>query len=188
MAAPEIPVPADSTLRALEPSFWQWTATLVSLAALAGSLYLTIGMGLKACPLCYYQRTFVMAVVAILVAGLFIKDLRPSVATLLSLPLAVAALAVAGYHEYLAQTGALECPHGLLGVGTAPEQSLAVLALLTILLIADQLRQQALTAIFASVVLGGLLAFSGIMSVGRGACPDYNLPLDEDMCRKPKQS
>lgn len=177
----------SSTQRKMEPSLWQWAATLVSLAALAGSLYLTIGMGLKACPLCYYQRTFVMAVVAILVAGLFIRDFRPSIATLLSLPLAVAALAVAGYHEYLVQTGALECPHGLLGVGTAPEQSLAVLALLTILLIVDQLRQQAMTAIVASVVLGGLLAFSGIMSTGRGCCPDYNLSLDEDMCRPLKK-
>ena len=170
-----------------EPSLWQWAATLVALAALAGSLYLSIGLGLKACQLCYYQRTFVMGVVAILVAGLFIKDLRPSIATLLALPLAVAGLAVAGYHEFLVQTGALECPHGVLGFGTAPEQSLIVLVLLTVLLIVDQLRQHALTAIFASVVLGALLAFSGIMSGGR-ACPDYNLPLDEDMCRPLKKS
>ncbi len=170
-----------------EPSIWQWTATFVSLAALAGSLYLSIGMNLKACPLCYYQRTFVMGVVAILVVGLFIKDLRPSIATLLALPLAVAALAVAGYHEYLVQTGALECPNGILALGTAPQQSLLVLGILTILLIVDQLRQHALTALVASVVLGALLAFSGIMSSGR-ACPDYNLPLDEDMCRPLKKS
>src|SRR5262245_28894225 len=178
----------SSTHCKMEPSLWQWAATLVSLAALAGSLYLTIGMGLKACPLCYYQRTFVMAVVAILVAGLFITDLRPSIATLLALPLAVAGLAVAGYHEYLVLTGALECPLGPFGIGKAPEQSLAVLGLLSLLLIADQLKQRSVTAILASIVLGGLLAFSGIMSTGRGCCPDYNLPLDEDMCRKAKQS
>jgi hypothetical protein len=36
------------------------------------------------------------------------------------LPLAVAGLGVALFHEYLELTGKLECPSGVMGVGTAP--------------------------------------------------------------------
>lgn len=169
-----------------EPSFWMWAAIMTSLAALAGSLYLTLGMNLKPCPLCYYQRTFVMAVSAVLVVGLFVKEARPSIVSLLALPMAVAALGVAAWHEFLVQNGTLECPSGVLGIGTAPQQSLAVLGLLTLLLVIDQLRVKALAGLAATIVLGGLLAFSGIRST-TSAVPDYNLPLDEDMCRKPKQ-
>jgi disulfide bond formation protein DsbB len=167
-----------------EPSVWLWGAMLVSLAALAGSLYLTIGMNLKACPLCLYQRTFVMGVVAVLAVGLLIKDLRPGALSLLALPLAVGALVVAGWHEYLEQTGALECPHGVLGYGTAPQQSLVVLAALTALLILDQLRPGRWLGVLATCVLGVLLAYGGIKSA-LPAIPNYNLPVDEDMCRKP---
>ena len=181
-------IPATQPVSAShEPSFWMWAAIMASLAALAGSLYLTLGMNLKPCPLCYYQRTFVMGVTAVLVVGLFVKDVRPSVVTLLALPMAVAALGVAGWHELLVQNGTLECPRGLLAIGTAPQQSLAALALVTLLLIVDQIRVKALAAMAATVVLGGLLAFSAIKST-TSAVPDYNLPLDEDMCRKPKPS
>ena len=168
--------------RAEEPSIWLWAAVLASLVALAGSLYLSIGMGLRACPLCYYQRTFVMGVTAILVVGMFAKDLRPGVLSLLALPLAVAGLGVAGYHEFLVQSGALECPHGVMEFGSAPQQSLAILAVLTVLLTVDQMRQQALPAIAGAMVLGALLAFGGIMS-SASACPNYEKLLNEDMCR-----
>ena len=46
-----------------------WPSLLVALLALAGSLWLSIGMKLKACPLCFYQRTFVMGVVAVMGIG-----------------------------------------------------------------------------------------------------------------------
>ncbi len=170
-----------------EPSIWMWGAILVSLAAVAGSLYLTLGMNLKPCPLCYYQRTFVMGVAAVLVVGLFMKEVRPSVITLLALPLSVAALGVAGFHEFLVQNGTLECPRGVLQIGTAPQQSLAVLGVLTLLLIIDQIRVKAVAGLIATVVLGGLLAFSCIKST-TSAVPDYDLPLDEDMCRKVKKA
>lgn len=49
-----------------------WLSFLVALAALLGSLWLSIGMGLKACPLCLYQRTFVMGVAAVLGVGFLI--------------------------------------------------------------------------------------------------------------------
>src|SRR5262245_37236035 len=182
MSAPE---PQPTPHAPQEPSIWLWGAMFVSLIALAGSLYLSLGMGLKACPLCLYQRTFVMGVVGVLAVGFFVKELQPKALSLLALPLAVAALAVVGWHEYLEQTGALECPHGVLEIGTAPQQSLAILALLVVLLVIDQLRQQRLMGVLATIVLGGLLAFSAIKSA-IPPIPNYDLPVDEDMCRKPK--
>lgn len=175
-----------------EPSLWFWLAMLASLGALAGSLYLSIGLELKACPLCYYQRTFVMGVVAVLIVGLFVKDLRAGAITLLALPLAFGGLGVAGYHEYLVQTGVLECPAGVqfsdqFHLGTAPQQSLAAIGLLTLLLVIDQLRQGGVVGIFATMILGGLLAFGGIMSTS-SACPKYENPVDQDMCRPLKKA
>jgi disulfide bond formation protein DsbB len=41
-------------------------ALAVSAVGTVGSLYLSLGMGLKACPLCFYQRTFMMSTAAVL--------------------------------------------------------------------------------------------------------------------------
>ena len=38
-------------------------------ASVAGSLYLSLGLGLIACPLCFYQRTFAFAVLGVLILG-----------------------------------------------------------------------------------------------------------------------
>src|SRR5437868_5534791 len=105
-------------------SFWSWAALLVALVALAGSLYLSLGMGLKACPLCFYQRTFVMGLVGVLGMGLLTKTGPSGRLGLLALPLAAAGLGVALFHVYLELAGRLECPQGLFGWGTAPKQSL----------------------------------------------------------------
>src|SRR6202011_4477973 len=105
-------------------------ALLVALVALAGSLWLSVGMSLKACPLCFYQRTFVMSVVAVLGIGVLTGARHRGVLNLLALPLTVAGVGVAVFHEYLEQTGKLECPAGIMGIGTAPQQSLTVLAVL----------------------------------------------------------
>src|SRR5437762_5605329 len=99
-------------------STWTWLAALVALVALAGSLYLSIGMGLKACPLCFYQRTFVMGVVAVLCLGLLLPGVRTSVLNVLALPLAVGGLAIAGWHTYLEAGGFLECPDGVFAIGS----------------------------------------------------------------------
>src|SRR5438128_91889 len=40
------------------PRPWLVLALVVSLAALGGSLALSLGLNLRACPLCFYQRTF----------------------------------------------------------------------------------------------------------------------------------
>src|SRR5713226_276723 len=101
-----------------------WPPLFVAFVALAGSLWLSVGMGLKACPLCFYQRTFVMGVVAVLGTGLLTGQRHWGVLNLLALPLVVGGLGVAVFHEYLELTGKLECPAGVMGVGTSPQQSL----------------------------------------------------------------
>jgi disulfide bond formation protein DsbB len=176
-------------------SIWTWAAALAAVATLAGSLYLSLGMGLKACPLCFYQRTFVMGVTAILLVGLAAGAPRPGFLSLLALPLAVGGLAVAGWHEYLELKGALECPHGVLipdgspsNVGTAPQQSLAAHLLLVLFLVADVARGKPTKGsiclgLAGSAVLGGALALGAILSVPRTVVPDYDQPVDKDGCR-----
>src|ERR687886_605295 len=126
-AAPS-PVPPSPEAGAVA-SPWLWAALAVALAGLAGSLFLSLGMGLKACPLCFYQRAFMMSLVAVLGMGLLAGAARPGRLALLALPLATAGLGVALFHVSLEVRGKLECPRGVLGLGTAPQQSLAAFAL-----------------------------------------------------------
>ena len=114
---------------------WESLALAVSVAALAGSLYLSMGMKLKACPLCLYERTFMMALVGILMVGLApSRDARPGLLVLVCLPLAVAGLGVATFHVFLELNNVLECPAGLFGLGSAPQQSLAAFLVATALI------------------------------------------------------
>src|SRR5207302_2114468 len=129
-AAPDHKLNRASSSRDTAPFSLVWPSLLVALLALAGSLWLSIGMKLKACPLCLYQRTFVMGIVAVLGIGVLTGQRHRAVLNLLALPLAVAGLGVAVFHEYLELTGKLECPVGVMGIGTAPQQSLAALIVL----------------------------------------------------------
>lgn len=164
---------------------------LVTVVALTGSLWLSIGMSLKACPLCFYQRTFVMGVVAVLGIGLLTGERHRGVLNLLALPLVVAGFGVAVFHEYLELSGKLECPVGVVGVGTAPQQSLAVLTVLVMLVVigfvrGGNARELHWPAPVGAVVLGLLLAWSSIASAPpMPAAPTraYTTPLD--MCRPP---
>jgi disulfide bond formation protein DsbB len=167
-----------------------WPTFLVSALALAGSLWLSIGMNLKACPLCFYQRTFVMGIVAILAIGLLAGKRHRSLLPLLSLPLAVAAFGVACFHVYLELAGKLECPHGLLGIGTAPQQSALVFALLILLTGIGAVRAcrggESRVAAFAGVILGLALAGGSIASAPPMPGPPakaYEAPLE--ICRPP---
>src|SRR5581483_7129116 len=146
-----------------------WPPLVVGLVALAGSLWLSIGMGLKACPLCFYQRTFVMGVVATLGIGLLAGRRHWYVLNLLALPLVVGALGVAVFHVYLEITGKLECPPGLMGIGTAPQQSLAVLTVLVALVAIGAVWSQRMEGSKGAVpgvaiALGILLAWAAIAS------------------------
>jgi hypothetical protein len=147
-----------------------WAALLAALCGIAGSLYLTLGMGLQPCPLCYYQRAFIMGVAAVLLLGLLTGASRVAPLSLLALPLGAAGAGVAGYHVYLEKIGALECPAGILGVGSAPQQSLGAYVVLAILLVADALRRGGgpvvrFIAMLLAVILGGAIAYGCIISV-----------------------
>ena len=170
---------------------WAWAALAVAVAGLTGSLFLSLGMGLKACPLCFYQRTFMMSLVAVLGMGLLTGAGRSARQGVLALPLAAAGLGVALFHVWLEVTSKLECPSGLLGLGSAPQQSLAMFVLVFALLLVDVLRGSQLdtstwVALIAAVVLGALLAVGSIIANPPPPAPPtspYAKPAD--VCRPP---
>jgi len=173
------------------PAILVWAPFLVALVALAGSLWLSIGMKLKACPLCFYQRTFVMGVVAVLGVGLLTGPRHRAVLNLLALPLAVGALGVAVFHVYLELTGKLECPAGVMGIGTSPQQSLAILVVLIVVValgvvLGRKVGELRSATAWAAVVLGLLLAWGSVASsppMPPAPKQPYTTPLD--ICRPP---
>jgi disulfide bond formation protein DsbB len=176
-------------------SVWIWAALVLAGAGVAGSLSLSLVLELKACPLCFYQRTFALAVVSVLgMAVLFARELSARL-NLLALPLALGGLGVAGFHVWLELTGRLECPAGLLGLGSAPVQSLGLFLGLTALLIGGVLHgwqsgSRTAAGLTAALLLGGLLAAASTVA---------NPPLPKppaapypsarpDVCRPPYQA
>jgi disulfide bond formation protein DsbB len=170
-----------------------WATLAIAVAGLAGSLFLSLGMNLKACPLCFYQRTFMMSVVAVLVMGLLGGAARPGRPALLALPLAVAGLGVALFHVSLELRSKLECPAGVLGLGSAPQQSLAVFLVLTVLLTLDGLRSPSTgtgswAAPALAVVLGALLAVAScVANPPPPAAPARAYDQPPEICRPPYQ-
>ena len=130
---------ADNALNRRAQAFERVGLGLATLMLL-GSLYMSIGMGLKACPLCLYERSLVLAVVGVLGLGVVLRIdgnsafRSPGTLSLLCLPLAFGGLVLAGFHVYLDRSGVLDCPDGVLGIGHAPDQSLAGYVLLSGLL------------------------------------------------------
>ena len=171
-----------------------WTGAALGIAAVgaAGSLWLSIGLGLKACPLCLYQRTFVLAVVGVLAVGLLTDARRMGLLNVLALPAATGGLGVAVFHEYLELTGKLECPAGVLGLGTAPQQSLALFVVLSIVLAMPLLqrgRAVSLSASSTAFILGLLFAFATIKSApSMPSPPDKPYAQPAEMCRPPFDS
>jgi hypothetical protein len=178
--------PPPTAVAATEPEPGEWAVVnfFVAILALAGSLYLSLGMGLKACPLCLYQRTFVMGVVGVLGVGLLAKVKPAGSLALLSLPLATGGFTVGVFHVYLENIGKLECPAGIGGTGSAPQQALVIQTLLFLLLVADAARTRGLLPALGSLLLGAVFAVAAI----RSAPPppktvDPAAPLDG--CRPP---
>lgn len=154
--------PKSSELQGLR---WERLALLVAAATLFGSLYLSMGMGLNACPLCFYQRTFIMAVVGVLGVGMALcLPVAPGTLSLLALPLALSGLGVAAVHSSLVWSGVLVCPKGVLGLGSAPEQSLAAHMVVTALLLPGAGRQ-GLTCLGTVPRLTSLAALAGVLTV-----------------------
>ena len=160
---------------------------VLAIAGTLGSLFLSLGMGLKACPLCFYQRTFIMAATAVLLIGLAADRTRPGLFCLLSLPLALAGLGIAAFHEYLVVTDVLECPKALLGLGTAPAQSLAAFAALTVSALVGAWSGDRKGPFSLAIVVGVLMAWASVASspplppVPKTPYDPVKQPLD--MCR-----
>lgn len=71
-------------------------ATLVAAVATCGSLYLSLGLGLIPCTLCWYQRILMYPLVVVLGVA-FIEDRKTIYRTVL--PLSVFGGAIAAYHS-----------------------------------------------------------------------------------------
>jgi disulfide bond formation protein DsbB len=167
-----------------------WAALLVALGGTAGTLYMSLGMGLQPCALCYYQRSFIMGVAAVLLMGLLTGASRVAPLSLLALPLGVAGAGVAGLHVYLEKVGKLECPAGIYGLGSAPQQSLGMFVVLVILLVADSLRRGGgpvvrFIAMLLAVIVGGGIAYGCIVSVPAPVQPSKPYALPPKICRPP---
>jgi disulfide bond formation protein DsbB len=182
MAAIPTDAPPQGTPGYAGPAFS--IAVLCALAGSVGSVYLSVAMGLKACPLCFYQRTLMLAVLAVLVLGLVTDRSRAAFAAVLCVPLAMGGLLLAAFHQWLVVAGTLECPLGLLGLGTAPAQSLAIfLPLTACLLVAARPWPR---GIAGGIVLGLPLAWASIVSappMPPVPSEPYTQPLE--ICRPP---
>lgn len=73
-------------------------ALTVAVVATLGSLYFSNVAGFPPCVLCWYQRIAMYPMVVILGVGLFLRDTR---AYLYALPLSLAGLGIAVYHNLL---------------------------------------------------------------------------------------
>jgi disulfide bond formation protein DsbB len=159
-------------------------ALLVSAGAVAGSLYLSLEMNLKACTLCFYQRAFACGLVGVLATGVLTFRDQGAKLCMVALPLAIAGLGVAGFHVWLGWTGwprqaadwYLACPAGIEGIGTAPQQSFAAFALLTAVLLIGALGEVSASgrggfALFLALVLGAGGAYASIAANPRMADP-----------------
>ena len=172
-----------------------WLSLALAIVAVAGSLWLSLGMQLKACPLCFYQRSFAMSVLAVLLIGLWV-GIRPSVTLgLLALPLATIGFCVACFHVYLEVTGKLECPKGIFGLGSAPTQSACILGLLFVSLLASIFqhspdpkinRGPVFVKALVGILLGVGLAYASWKSVPPPA-PAPTKPYEQppEICRPP---
>lgn len=136
MQGTDLSAAEDSTGQSSAGLPWGGFALGVAAAGTVGSLYLSIGLGLKACPLCFYQRSFIMAAGMALAMSLCREGVQSARGCVTALPLAICGLGVAMFHEFLVLSGKLECPPALLGWGDGPAQSLAVFVTLTVLCLA----------------------------------------------------
>jgi disulfide bond formation protein DsbB len=185
MAVHYSPQPAPPPSRPIDPdggpTFWTWLALLFGLIGVAGSLFLTLDMGQIPCPLCFYQRTLILALTAVLLMGVVAGSGRSGLLSVITLPLTVAGLGIAGYHAYIEREGEITCPpNGALyklyqdfrgnddflkkveGEVTAPRESLAIFVLIFLTQFLDLLRSGGkggfgLGGLIPALLVGGLL-------------------------------
>ncbi|WP_276271019.1 disulfide bond formation protein B [Haloarcula litorea] len=89
-------------------------ASVIALVATAGSLWLSLGLGLVPCRLCWYQRILMYPLVIVL--GVAALEARPGVART-ALPLAGLGASLAAYHSWL-QASRTTCRVGVVSCAT----------------------------------------------------------------------
>jgi disulfide bond formation protein DsbB len=162
---------------------WTRCALFVAVLGVLGSLHLSISMELKACPLCFYQRAFMMAAAGVLAFGTFLPGMPTAALTVLALPAAFAGTGVAVWHSYLDATGVLECPAGISGFLTAPQESLIMFVLLMALLLGDLFHQQKYVVQgIGAILLGVVFCTTSIKATPAKMTEPHPAPLDG--CRK----
>ena len=129
-----------------------------------------------------------MAVVGVLATGLLSANRQTALTALAAVPLALGGLGVAIFHVYLELAGTLECPLGLWGWGTVPQQSLGLFVLLVAALSAVLAKGRTIqsvgrTPLTAAILLGLLFLVSAIASAP--PLQPYQQPLEK--CRPPFQ-
>jgi len=92
----------------LDPRLGLGLAALVAAVATGGSLYLSVGLGLEPCELCWYQRILMYPLVVVL--GVAAAERRAGVWRTV-LPLSVLGAGIAAYHSSL-QATAVACGLG----------------------------------------------------------------------------
>jgi disulfide bond formation protein DsbB len=172
--------PSDSAAR------FALLGAIIALTATVGSVWLSLGMKLKACPLCLYQRAFVMAAAGTLAVGFAVRAVPRGLLCVLGLTPAAAGFGVAAFHVWLEATGRLECPAGLMGLGSAPQQSAVMLGLLLAVVAAGAWRS-GMRGIATGAAVAGL-SFAAASVASAPPLPPvpvkaYETPLD--MCRPP---
>ncbi|KZN23281.1 disulfide bond formation protein DsbB [Haladaptatus sp. R4] len=120
---------------------WLAVGTIIAAVATGGSLWLSFGLGLVPCELCWYQRILMYPLVVIL--GVATIEGRPLVYRT-AFPLAVGGVLIAGYHSWIQYTGApTACSVGQISCGivqyriggiTVPNLSLTAFVLITAVL------------------------------------------------------
>ncbi|MBI2804509.1 MAG: disulfide bond formation protein B [Planctomycetes bacterium] len=168
------PPAPDKTLPDLK-ILWTRAALFVAVVGVLGSLHLSLSMDLKACPLCLYQRAFMMSVAAILAFGMFLPSLPTAALSVLALAPAVAGAGIAAHHAYLDATGVLECPAGVTGVLMAPQESLIVFLFLVVFLAGDLFHQKRFVMQGLGAILLGYVFYTTCMK-GTPKMPPRTVP------------
>ncbi|MFQ3650355.1 MAG: disulfide bond formation protein B [Gemmataceae bacterium] len=159
----------------MNPQLTYWLALAVALGTSVGSVVLSLGLQLAACPLCYYQRSFAFASLGVLGVGLITGMQQHICLAGLVLPLALTGLLLAGYHASLEARGKMECPLGLTQTLTAPQESVLAFVVLSGLLVTCTLSEDkpggGWVAIALAALLAVVLAVSSVASVAMPAPP-----------------
>ena len=158
----------------------------VAVSAVCGSIYLSVGLSQKTCTLCLYERAFAMGAAAALFLGVMGSRSPRGTASLLALPMAIAAAALAAIQTTWESRGLIECPQGFREWGSAPQQSLAVLGFLCASLVLDLIVSGRLIGMTIGSAGGVLLAWLCLLSAPESSGPDYAKPVNDDVCRPRK--